>query len=107
MDPNFQQWQINITNNTIVIINTNNQIMASKRANTSPLKSTFQYTIYIKDGHAYIWVEPGYNMPSFIELDIVDPSLLQMNTPQPNKTYGNVPGRSGRKVEPHRCVFVI
>lgn len=108
MNPiNFNQWQVSITNNSYSILNENGRIMASKRANTAPLKSTFQYTIHIQNGQVSIWVEPGYNPPFYIGLDIIDQSLLQLNTPQPNKTYGRVPGHSGRRIEPHRCVFVI
>ena len=106
MDPNFQNWQFNIGNG-ISITNTNGTIMASKNVNTSFFKSTYQYTIYIHAGHVYIWVKSN-NMPCFIELDIIHPSLIHMNTPQPNKTYGRpVPGRSGHQIEPHRCIFII
>ncbi len=103
----FNQWSIGIAKNTIIVYNQYNEVVASKNANTSTLKPSYYYTIYITNGRCYIWVESHVNMPSFIELDIIDQSLMLMNTPKPNCTYGRpTPGHSGRRVEPHRCVFV-
>lgn len=103
----FVNWSIQISKGNILIFNHEGKQMASKRVNTSTLKPTFQYTIFILNGTVSLWVEPGYNPPFYTNIDdFVDDSLSFYNTPVPHRTYGRTPGHSGRKVEPHRCHFV-
>ena len=103
----FVNWSIQISKCNILIFNHDGKQMASKRVNTSTLKPTFQYTIFILNGTVSLWVEPGYNPPFYTNIDdVVDDSLSFYNTPVPHRTYGRTPGHSGRKVEPHRCHFV-
>lgn len=103
----FVNWSIQISKGSIVILNHNGKKVASKRVNTSSLKSTFQYTIYVTNSKAFIWIEFGYNAPVFTPIDdFVDDSIMFLETPDPHITYGRpIPGHSGRKIDPHRCYF--
>src|SRR5665647_2669772 len=96
----FQRWTIEIATDSYSIKNEGGRIMAFKRARTAQLKAN--YTIYIQHGTAMIWVEPHINMPFYLSLDIADPAIQGMTTPQPNKTYGT----HGRRVNPHQVKHI-
>lgn len=103
----FQNWQVQISKGNIEILNHNNQLLASKRVNTSSLKPNYHFNIYIVNGSVSLWIESHINMPFYTPIDdFVDDSLSFYNTPVPHQTFGRTPGHSGRKVEPHRTTFL-
>ena len=86
----FINWLVYIKGNEYGVLDENCNIIASKQANTASLKATFKYTIYILNGNISIWVEPGYNPPFYIGVDligIIPPALF--NTPKPSHSIGN------------------
>ena len=87
----FRNWMVIIKDGEYSIIDENGKRIATKRAKTSALKSNYKYTIYINDGTPTIWVEPGYNPPFYIGLDLIDEIPKELwNTPQPSKMIGNM-----------------
>jgi hypothetical protein len=96
----FTRWTVFVERNVYGVKDENGQIIASKRANTRPLKATFSYTIYCNKGSICIWVEPHYNPPFFIGVDVIAPIPPQLyETHQPNKLVGNW------RMFNHQCVF--
>ena len=98
----FKLWIVFIEDNRYGINDENGNMIAYKMANTSPLKMHYKYTIHVQNGVPHIWVEPGINMPFFIELDIVSKIPRELwNTPLPSLMIGN------RKMNSHAIERIL
>jgi len=97
----FEQWKIYITKDTIKVLDERGINVASTNIDTSSLKSSFNYTVWMNNGIPSICVDPIYKPPYCILLNSMRkiPKEL-MNTHYPSIIVDDW------KMIPHMTEFV-
>jgi hypothetical protein len=84
----FLNWVIYIIPGEIGILNENYEKIAYLSGNTDRLNRNHKYTIYVKNGQPYVYIESGVNIPVCLRL-IPKNVLFIQNTPDPRHSFGN------------------